>query len=148
MTHVKVSKSTSKVFWPWPFDIKFYSVFLLSSICVWRMRFLGRDVLELSHYNQVQGSYVTNEFDPKIYWCLPFGEHKNFPSLKLIEIVIMWVYYTIPFGLSLFGHFLVISFQLLILHVWLRITDEGSVPEMRIWSISLIKFRLKMVYTS
>ena len=22
--------------------------------------------------------------------------------------------------------------------VWLRITDEGSVPEMRIWSISLI----------
>ena len=30
------------------------------------------------------------------------------------------------------------TFQLLILHVWLRITDEGSVPEMRIWSISLI----------
>ena len=23
--------------------------------------------------------------------------------------------------------------------VWLRITDEGSVPEMRIWSILLIK---------
>ena len=33
-------------------------------------------------------------------------------------------------------HFLVITFQLFILHVWLRITDEGSVPEMRIWSIS------------
>ena len=28
--------------------------------------------------------------------------------------------------------------QLFILYVWLRITDEGSVPEMRIWSISLI----------
>ena len=26
---------------------------------------------------------------------------------------------------------------------WLRITDEGSVPEMRIWSISLIKSDLK-----
>ena len=31
----------------------------------------------------------------------------------------------------------------------IRITDEGSVPEMRIWSILLIKSdRLKMVYTS
>ena len=36
------------------------------------------------------------------------------------------------------SHFLVITFQHFILHVWLRITDEGSVPEMRIWSISLI----------
>ena len=26
---------------------------------------------------------------------------------------------------------------------WLRITDEGSVPEMRIWSIWLIKSDLK-----
>ena len=47
-------------------------------------------------------------------------------------------YFTIPFGFSLFWHFLVITFQLFILQVWLRITDEGSVPEMRIWSISLI----------
>ena len=30
-----------------------------------------------------------------------------------------------------------LTFQLFILHVWLRITDEGSVPEMLIWSISL-----------
>ena len=50
----------------------------------------------------------------------------------------LWVYYTIPFGFSLFWHFLGITFQLFILHVWLRINDEGSVPEMRIWSISLI----------
>ena len=48
------------------------------------------------------------------------------------------IYYTIPFGFSLFWHFLVITFQLFILHVWLRITDEVSVPEMRIWSISFI----------
>ena len=27
--------------------------------------------------------------------------------------------------------------------VWLRITDEGSVPEIRIWSILLIKSDLK-----
>ena len=34
--------------------------------------------------------------------------------------------------------FWVITFQLFII-VWLRITDEGLVPEMRIWSIRLIK---------
>ena len=74
-------------------------------------------------------------------WFVAFGEHQNFSVFKieLIEIVILWVYFTIPFGFSLFGHFLVIAFQLFILHVWLMITDEGSVPEMRIWSISLIK---------
>ena len=66
-----------------------------------------------------------------------FGEHQNFKCLKLIEIV-LWVYYTIPFGFSLFKHFWSLLFQLFILHVWLRITDEGSVPEMRIWSISLM----------
>ena len=29
----------------------------------------------------------------------------KFSMLKLMEIVILWVYYTIPFGLSLFRHF-------------------------------------------
>ena len=42
-------------------------------------------------------------------WMVAFGEHQNFPCLKLIEIVILWVYYTIPFGfslfLALFGHY-------------------------------------------
>ena len=35
----------------------------------------------------------------------------KFSVLKLIEIVILWVYYTIPFGFSLFRHFLGITFQ-------------------------------------
>ena len=48
-----------------------------------------------------------------------------------------------PFGFSLIWHFLGITFQLLNCFVWLRITDEGSVPEMRIWSILLIKSDLK-----
>ena len=59
--------------------------------------------------------------------------------LKLIEIVILWDYHTIPFGFSLYlgtlggggGNFQ----QFVNYFVWLRITDEGSVPEMRIWSI-------------
>ena len=69
-----------------------------------------------------------------------FGEHQTFPCLKLIEIVILWVNFTIPFGFSLVRHFLDITFQLFILHVWLRITDEGLLPEMRIWPKSLILF--------
>ena len=71
-------------------------------------------------------------------WFVAFVEHQNFPCSKLIEGIILWVYYTIPFGFSLFWHFLVITLQVFILHVWLRITDEGSVREMCIWSISLI----------
>ena len=67
----------------------------------------------------------------------------NFSVFKLIEIVILWVYDTILFGFSLFWHVLVITFQLFILHVLLRVTDEGSVSEMRIWSISLIYFNQK-----
>ena len=37
----------------------------------------------------------------------------------------------------------IMSFQLLKILFWLRITDEGSVPEMRKWSILLIKSDLK-----
>ena len=55
----------------------------------------------------------------------------TFSVSKLIEIVIVWVYYTIAFGFSSF-------FNFLNHFVWLRTTDEGSVPEMRIWSILLI----------
>ena len=35
-------------------------------------------------------------------WFVVFGEHQNFPCLKLIEIVILWVYYSIPFGFVLY----------------------------------------------
>ena len=66
-------------------------------------------------------------------------EHHNFPCSKLIEIVILWVYYTIPFGFSLFRYFWDIVFPLLNYFVWQKITDESSVPEMRIWSILWIK---------
>ena len=56
-----------------------------------------------------------------------------------------WVYYTIFFGSVLYlGTFGGINFQLFVNYfVWPRITDEGSVPEMCIWSILLIKSALK-----
>ena len=63
--------------------------------------------------------------------------------LKLIEMVILRVYYTISFGFSLFRHFWASRFNLLKYFVWLRITDESSIPEMHIWSILLIKSDLK-----
>ena len=67
----------------------------------------------------------------------------KFSVLKLIEIVILWVFYTIPFGFSLFRNFRVNIFYFGNHFVWRRITDEGSLPEMRIWSILLIKSELK-----
>ena len=48
-----------------------------------------------------------------IGWFEAFGEHKKFPCFKLIEIVILWVYYTMPFDFSLFYHFLIITFRFL-----------------------------------
>ena len=47
--------------------------------------------------------------------------------------------FTIPFGFSLFWHFCDISFQLFSYFVWLRITDDGSVLEMRIIMVHIIK---------
>ena len=55
---------------------------------------------------------------------------------QFTEIVTLWVYYTIH-GFSLILALLNITFHFLINAVWLRITDEGSVPEMRIWFILL-----------
>ena len=68
----------------------------------------------------------------------------KFSVLKLMEIVILWVYYTIPFGFSFFRHFfLALFFNFYNNFLWLRITDEGLVPEMSIWSILLIQSNLK-----
>ena len=71
----------------------------------------------------------------------------KFSVLKLTEIVILWVYYTIPFGFSLIRHFLDITFQLLLLclakdHWWGFITRNAHMVHI----VNLIQF--KMVYTS
>ena len=63
----------------------------------------------------------------------------TFSVLKLTEIIISWVYYSILNGFSLFRHFSASLINFLNCFVWLRITDEGSVPEMRIWFILLVK---------
>ena len=56
----------------------------------------------------------------------------------------LWVSYTFPCSFSLFRYFGGTIFNFLNYFVWLRITDEGSVPEMRIWSVLLIKSDLKL----
>ena len=67
----------------------------------------------------------------------------KFSVLKLLEIEFCWVYNTIPFGYSLFRHFRDIICNFWNRFVWLRITDEVSLSEMRIWSILLINSELK-----
>ena len=83
-----------------------------------------------------------------LFLFLSIDQYDGFNILNLIEIVILWVYYTIHFGFSLFRHFWGITLNFLSYFVRLRIKDKGAVPEMRIWSILLIKPRLKMVYKS
>ena len=55
------------------------------------------------------------------------------------SLLLRTVPWCISLGFSLFWHLLVITFPFFKPHVWLRITDEGSVSEIRMWSISLIK---------
>ena len=47
--------------------------------------------------------------------------------------------FSLYLDLELLGH----QFSILNYFLWLRITDKGSVPEMRIWSILLIESDLK-----
>ena len=42
-----------------------------------------------------------------------------------------------------FDTFVASLYNFVIYFIWLRITDEGLVPEMRIWSILLIKSDIK-----
>ena len=64
----------------------------------------------------------------------------TFSVLKFIDIVIFGVYLTFPLVSVCFGFFLISLFNLFIYFVWPRITDDGSVLEMRIWSILLSLF--------
>ena len=63
----------------------------------------------------------------------------KFSVFRLIQFVILWVHYTIPVDFNLFGTFLKSLSKFWNYFVLLRITDDGSKPEMRIWSILLIK---------
>ena len=66
----------------------------------------------------------------------------KFSGVKFIEFIILWIYHMASLLAS--ASFLVI-FDISVLNylVWLRITDEGSVPEVHIWSILLMKSNLK-----
>ena len=68
----------------------------------------------------------------------------KFSVLKFIENVNLWVYYMASLLASAsFGTFVTSLLNFLNYFVWLRITDEGSVPEMRICSILLMTSDLK-----
>ena len=78
-------------------------------------------------------------------WLLIFvNSHAcNLPCEKFIGIVILWGLLHHPIWLYLVLALLGITVHLLNYIVWIRITDEGRIPEMRIWSILLIKSDLK-----
>ena len=70
----------------------------------------------------------------------------KFSVLKFIEIVILWLYYLASLLASVsFCTFVTSLFNFLDYFVWLRITDEGSVPFM-VHIVNEIRF--KIVYTS
>ena len=87
-----------------------------------------------SHF--IGALFILSTISLFIFWLIrSVVRASKFSVLKLIEIVILWVYDTIPFGFSLIWHFWASLFKFLSLSVWLKITDEVTVPEMRIWFI-------------
>ena len=65
----------------------------------------------------------------------------KFSMLKFIEIVILWIYYMASLLASAsFGAFVISLFNFFSYFVWLMISCDGSVLEMRIWSIKLSLF--------
>ena len=70
----------------------------------------------------------------------------NLVSTKVIEIVDVWVYHRTPFGITYFGTFGALYFKVWKCVVWQRVIYEGSIHEMLISSILLIKSDFKMVY--
>ena len=73
----------------------------------------------------------------------------TFSMLKFIEIVIFWVYSLSLLASVCFGTFVISLFNFFSYFVWLRITDDGSVLEMRIWSIlfSLFSYCKSQAFT-
>ena len=61
----------------------------------------------------------------------------TFSVLKFIEIVFFRVYLPSLLDSACFGTFVISLFNFFSYFVWLRITDDGSILEMRIWSILL-----------
>ena len=71
------------------------------------------------------------------------SDHNTCLELKQYFVVLITLYQTVQNDIAkviTFGALLFIFFNYF---VWLRITDDGSVPEMCIWSILLIKSDLK-----
>ena len=77
-------------------------------------------------------------------WSIAFCRALKFSALKLIKIFILWVYYTTPFGFSLFWHFCGTSFQLYLAkdHWWGLNTRNAHMVHI----VNLIRFNKNGVY--
>ena len=71
---------------------------------------------------------LSRKFNINIF-CVKIDSNDNFGRF----------FYTIPFCFIMFRYFKASFFNFLNYFVWPMITDEGSLPEMRIWPILLIK---------
>ena len=106
---------------------------------IWKMKIVKRTDDGHCYNRSLELLKKKNQFYDRLRLIRSVWRASKFSVLKLNGIVTLWVYYTIAFDFSLFRHFWASLFNFLDNFLWLRITDDGSVPEMRIWSILLIK---------
>ena len=73
-------------------------------------------------------------------WFVAFREHQHFPCWNLLKLYFLGVYSPSLLVSVYIGTFVISLFNFFSYFVWLRITDDGSLHEMCIWSIPLSLF--------
>ena len=87
--------------------------------------------------------HICLNFTVNLGWFVAFLEHENVPCLKLIDIAVWSVPYTIPLASPCSDTFRISLFNFLNCFVCLRIIDDGSDPKISKWSILFNKCDLK-----
>ena len=130
--------------------MRLWSILLIKSDLKWCIHLSRSPYLYFNYLVSVTaGGPVTSV--PRAHVAKFYGRLRlirSFESIKIFRVKIDWNCNFVgllhhPFWLQLVLVLLGIIFNFWNYSVWLRITDEGSVPEMRIWSILLIKSDLK-----
>ena len=96
----------------------------------------------------IQLGQISSFFSSTTCCMLLMADHGVPESMNVFRVKIdfnwmLWVNYTIPFGFNIICNLRTYFSNCWNEVVFLRITDEGSVPEIRLWFILLIKSDLK-----
>ena len=124
-------------------SVRLYCTFADKVLSMWKRKKSHIDYHSILHHFCSKSGKYTIISGAQILVCFSNFFH-NILLLSVRHNITYNTFYTIPFGFSLFWHFRTIIFNFWNHFLGLRITEEGSLTEMRIWSLLLIKSDLKL----